>query len=716
MRTRRLRQSILIIAQIITILVCLGELTLAQAPSPTPPPAPATPQGSAWADMISALIGHAGALIPLLQNELEGPMLPWLERLSWGLAAVVFTFTFARMWRESSGAGADLFWWFGRAVICLALMGSGPAIISRLDTIGQAIAWGGNDGKSSVLHRFYDTQRKSFEVGYARFAKGYFTVEPTGENIKPPAGGGTAVLGVLRDVVSSSQGVENKFESLSHDMPFLFSLMSFARGILAFGDLFLLLLGGFLMIAVRLAAPIMIAVAIDRNLAQRMSYPLLWGVIVLTLVWPAVAQLIRAFAYMGGNLAMALDASDYVYQWNPQTMQEIMTSGAEPYHTVILAIVIMTLSGLSLWASPFIAYKVATGQIYESVSSTLSGWMGAIVGAGVELYSSSLASSITRQAEEKQAQGHNQSEVTRATAGFERDNLQARASKIIGITGAQGSLTTTLAGIEGGRVQQIRGFEAEKQFGLKGLEAQTDLEKSNIWTRKDLAVADLQALQARESKNIEIDRHNAQLELWGRKINEGSRFVGGVARAMGDGVGDAMAPRSPKAGMLARGGGRVVGGGIEIIGSGADLYLQYRSIENRAAGRTEALNAYTDQATRNQGAAASRFDQAQDLYRERMKAATINRSNDLTGAADAGAAISSAGARRGYGITVGGYNQAYDLNLRGNRINYEGAVKAAAQARDATIEAAKLRAVAAVVSSVGHNIARDIEQGLTLRY
>src|SRR6266498_1053083 len=172
MRTRRLRQSILVIAQIITLLVCLGALAPAQAPSPTPTPAPVTPPGSAWADMISALIGHAGALIPLLQTELEGPLLPWLERLSWGLAAVVFTFTFARMWRESSGAGADLFWWFGRAVICLALMGSGPAIISRLDTIGQAVAWGGNDGRSSVLYKFYDSQRKSFEVGYARFAKG----------------------------------------------------------------------------------------------------------------------------------------------------------------------------------------------------------------------------------------------------------------------------------------------------------------------------------------------------------------------------------------------------------------------------------------------------------------------------------------------------------------------------------------------------------------
>jgi hypothetical protein len=38
-----------------------------------------------------------------------------------------------------------------------------------------------------------------------------------------------------------------------------------------------------------------------------------------------------------------------------------MTSGAEPFYTVILAIVIMTIAGLSLWMSPVIAYKVAMG-------------------------------------------------------------------------------------------------------------------------------------------------------------------------------------------------------------------------------------------------------------------------------------------------------------------------------------------------------------------
>ena len=80
-------------------------------------------------------------------------------------------------------------------------------------------------------------------------------------------------------------------------------------------------------------------------------------------------------------------------------MGEIMTSGAEPFYTAIIAIVIMTIAGLSLWMSPVIAYKVAMGQVYESVSSTVSSWAGALVGAGIELYSSAIAASISNQAE-----------------------------------------------------------------------------------------------------------------------------------------------------------------------------------------------------------------------------------------------------------------------------------------------------------------------------
>ncbi len=391
MRTRKLKRLIVSILHIAAVVGCLSLFALAQTPSPTPSPAPANPAGNSLPQFFDKLIGRAGALIPMLQNEIEGPLLPWLENLSWWLAALVIIFGFARLWRENAGAGADLFWWFGRVAIIFALAGSGPAIVNKLDAIGQEIAWGGSGNSDSVLYRFYKNHRNSFEEGYRRFAKGHFTVEPTGEKLKPPPGGGEAVLGVIRDVVASPKDVNNKFETLSHDMPFLFSVLSFARGTLAFGDLYLLVLGGFLMIAVRLAAPVMIALAIDRNLANKISYPFLWGTIVLTLIWPVVSQLIRAFAYMGGNLAMSLDASDVVYQWDPQTMGEIMTSGAEPFYTVILAIVIMTIAGLSLWMSPVIAYKVAMGQVYESVSSTVSGWVGALVGAGIEFYSSAIA-------------------------------------------------------------------------------------------------------------------------------------------------------------------------------------------------------------------------------------------------------------------------------------------------------------------------------------
>ena len=140
MRTSKLRRSILSILRITAAIGCLSLSALAQTPSPTPSPAPTSPAGSSLPQFFDNLIGRAGALIPMLQNEIEVPLLPWLENLSWGLAVLVIIFGFARLWRENAGAGADLFWWFGRVAIIFALAGSGPAIVSKLDAIGQEIA------------------------------------------------------------------------------------------------------------------------------------------------------------------------------------------------------------------------------------------------------------------------------------------------------------------------------------------------------------------------------------------------------------------------------------------------------------------------------------------------------------------------------------------------------------------------------------------------
>jgi len=47
---------------------------------------------------------------------------------------------------------------------------------------------------------------------------------------------------------------------------------------------------------------------------------------------------------------------------------------------------------------------------------------------------------------------------------------------------------------------------------------------------------------------------------------------------------------------------------------------------------------------------------------------------------------------------------------------FEGSVKAAGQVRDVAFEAGRLHALSTVIHSVGHNLAREIEQGLALRY
>src|SRR5512145_61799 len=604
MRASKFRRSTLSLLRITVVISCLSLSAFAQAPSPTPSPAPASPAGSSMPQLFDKLIGRAGALVPMLQNEIEGPLLPWLENLSWWLAVLVIIFGFARLWRENSGAGVDLFWWFGRIAIIFALAGSGPAIVNKLDVIGQEIAWGGSGNSDSVLYRFYKNHRNSFEEGYSRFTKGHFTVEPTGEKLKPPPGGGEAVLGVIRDVVASPKDVNNKFETLSHDMPFFFSVLSFARGILAFGDMYLLALGGFLMIAVRLAAPVMIALAIDRNLANKISYPFLWGTIVLTLIWPVVSQLIRAFAYMGGNLAMSLDASDVVYQWDPQTMGEIMTSGAEPFYTVILAIVIMTIAGLSLWMSPVIAYKVAMGQIYESVSTTVSGWVGALVGAGIELYSSAIAASISNQAERAQAQGQYLGEMTRAGTAYEAGRINALANRIRGITGIEGNRISSVEGIYGGLTRATGAINTEMQYGNESAATLAKLNTNDIWTRNQQAVVDLNAERKQQSANIETNRAADTQHFIGGKIIKGTEWAGGAARTL---LSDAQSGKQTLA-------GRAAGSVIEIGGGVVGLGMQYRSIQNRAAGQQSALNEAINTRIINQDKAARGLVQNQESY------------------------------------------------------------------------------------------------------
>jgi hypothetical protein len=62
--------------------------------------------------------------------------------------------------------------------------------------------------------------------------------------------------------------------------------------ILEFAQIFLAILSALLAVGLRLFAPFAIAVAIDRNLAQRISYPFAWSAAVFTLITPLVSHIL----------------------------------------------------------------------------------------------------------------------------------------------------------------------------------------------------------------------------------------------------------------------------------------------------------------------------------------------------------------------------------------------------------------------------------------
>jgi hypothetical protein len=101
-------------------------------------------------------------------------------------------------------------------------------------------------------------------------------------------------------------------------------------------------------------------------------------------------------------------------------------------------IVLMVVSALLLLASPYISYKLAFGQIFEAVSATAAGWMGALTATGIEIAGITFGSALQRQASETRIEGQAQAEIARAMAAREASDLQSRAHKILGLQSACG--------------------------------------------------------------------------------------------------------------------------------------------------------------------------------------------------------------------------------------------------------------------------------------
>jgi hypothetical protein len=672
-----LRRALLIIAIGLTFLGVAPTCspTYAQTPSPTQQASPPWEAGMPSAQM-SELLNHVRELVPYLRRQIEKPLLKKFEILAMILGSLVLLFSFIRTIRENDGASHELYYWFGRAVIFMTFFAIAPSMISTLYKIGRTL--------TIPIEGQIEEKRVAFNDAYYEFVHGTFIVKDEKQVIIDPIylnPGNEGWVGVLTDQESGDgklngiKAMEKATNLTSWSMPKLFFGLNVSRGILQAGEIFLLLLGGFVMVGLRLAAPFMVAVGIDKKLAERITYPYVWGTVVFTLIFPIVRDILTYIAYTAGSFGLMLYKGQAIYTIDEKTAELIKSNPYDPTLVIIMTLVIMTITGLMLWLSPYLAYRIATGQIFEAVSSTASGWMAAIIGSAIEFTGLKAGASLQRQAENTQTQGAYQAELTRAKGTLEVSNLGAQARKLSALANIEGSRQAALGAIFGNAATARGMAQTTQNFTIATTRAQVGDSNRQLLMRADQAVRQADISRSSESIRIAGESHARKEEIIG-KYETAIPYVGMIPSAEADGFANT----------------------------------------DRTRTNNDANNLYAWRTQQNEMRTAQDVSLSQYIYQSYIETAAQNQYDGNVAAINEGAGIAAGGANRGAAISAGGVNKAYGLELEGNKIQFNTTNTAAGQIKDANLDASRMRELSTVISGMARDMDRRIEEGMRQRY
>lgn len=657
----------------VLLTICLGSVGGALAQSP----GGGQPVPASKADPLVDLALVAENLIPKLQDAIESPLVAGLENFAFWIAVIVMLFSFARLFRENDGAGKDLFWWCSRLAVIFVLFGSGRVIINTGSQIGYDIV-----NVTEFRKVFWDAEL-DFNTNYEKFTEGMFIVKPAVNNPEEAIGALTSENPDFRDITKL-------LDVSSWNLSNVFIGMTVGRFLLEFANLFLALLSALITIGLRLFAPFAIALAIDRSLAQRISYPFAWSAAVFTLVTPLVSHVLGLAVYTAGNLAFKI-ISPETGIFSLDAMGQITGDPVritQAVYACLILMVLMALGSLLLLASPYISYKLAFGQIFEAVSTTASGWLGAFAATGLEIAGVKYGTALQRQAGEARIEGQYQAEQSRALAIKDAGNLTNRAQQILGLQSAAASRSQALGAIAGGYAMSVQMTEAQR-VATRGLVEQNRQQQTQGY------LADRSFGQ--QQTNITMRREEYDLRL--------SQAERNVLTLTGRSLDTAE-----------YGAGLVVGNAARVVTTPArgasEISINNTTTDVRESILRDARGSHIENyefTNRMRIGAADDYAQAAGKITDAQAAANV-------GAARAQRDLSAGGVERGYRQQVQGVNSAYQLNLEANQLNFAGALKAAEVMKVSGLKAVKLEQMSHLVTTISRDLARRAEQALTLRY
>jgi hypothetical protein len=673
---------------------CFAQIAQAQPqnggqPAPSPTPVSGNGATSPATDPLISLVLVTGNLIPKLQDAIESPLVKGLENLAFWIAVVVMMASFARLFRENDGASKDLFWWCFRLAIIFTLFGNGRAIINTASQIGYDII-----NVTEFRRVFWDAELE-FNTNYEKFTEGMFIVK----SVKNP----DEAIGALTSENANFRDITRLLDVSSWNLSNVFIGVTIGRFLLEFAQIFLAILSAMLVIGLRLFAPFAIAAAIDRNLAQRISYPFAWSAAVFTLVTPLVSHILGLVVYTAGNLAFKIigpEMNIFTLDANGMITGDPARATQAVYACVIL-MVMMVLGALMLLASPYISYKLSFGQVFEAISTTASGWLGAFAATGLEIFGLKYGTALQRQAGEARIEGQYQAEIARASYGKDAANLASRAHQILGLHSAAANRSQSLGAIAGGYAMSTQMTEAQRQATLGLLEQSRMQQVTGYLADRSFGEQQTNITMRREEYNLRLSQaeRNATA-IANRSMDTLEYGAGAIAGIAGESMPILPAFRD----------------GARAITSPFRAYNEMMINNTTTDARVDYLrSARRDHIENYEFTGQMRIDAAEHYAKEAGRIANTQAAANIA-AARSQRDLSAGGVERGYRQQLHGINSAYGLNLEANQLNFAGAMKAAELVQASGMKAVKLEQMSQIVTTLSRDLARRAELALTMRY
>lgn len=646
-------------------------------PAATPPVTPVLPPkpvAPTFGEQIKNLMltGQQWLFRSVLDSIVK-PLMPILMFLAWIIASFVLILAFIRRFHDNRGLGPEqLVAWGVRTIIFMVVIGASPFIIDGLTVTGKFFARPVKAYNHSLVTEFDERMKQ--------YVKNNFAVEDPNELLAERLPNGEpGLVGIITDKNSSVKDVTSEMNVLGWSMPKLFTFMVIGQNIIKFGAIFLSLAGLFILIGLKLAAPVLSAFGFDEKFANQMFYPFCWGVATFALAFPIVKEVTLYVCYGIGLLALSIYNGEAVFSLDPTTATIITNGNYDPASSALIVTAMFFVSSLCFILVPWLSYRVLRGQVYEGVSQISMGWMLSSIGTALETYGLVAGAALHRQAENTQIQGIYNAEQTGAKKALEAANQSTAARLVSSVAGVEGGLATSLGQIRANQVTQTLMAQANKAFGIAS---------SSAATRREITGMRAEAEGTRESRTFDGNkevylRGQANLERFGMKTYE-------------------FTP-----------------GGSSIAGTSVPIRPAQELFDwSRGRHPIQEVNKQMDSTTRdtvslqnnNTDIVADKKVDASNTYQGDINKAYEAQSSQNIAAIDRGSGIAAQASRQGTGIQISGIRRSADMEKVANQLNFEGRTEAASINQTAATEAARLRMVSTVVSGFFRDMDRRLEE------